>query len=528
MALTLVTGGTRSGKSAFAEGLVAAATGEVVYVATGAAGDPEMVARIAAHRARRPATWRTLETADPAAALRECDDDRPVIVDSVGSWIARLLEDAGLLRDEVSVTAPEAVTGIRARIEELAAAAARRAGPTVVVCEQAGLGLLPTGAAARRWLDLVGDAAQLLAAGAERVLLVVAGRALELPAASTAAAGDWLALRVHGDTMVPAGAEDFAVNVDAPSPPEWLATELQDALRAGAGAYPREDDAVAAIAQRHGRAPEEVVPTNGAAEALWLVAAALRARHAVCVHPTFTEPEAALRAFGRPVERVHRDSARAFALDVRAVPARADLVLLGNPNNPSGTLDPADAIAALCRPGRTVVVDEAFMDFVPGERESLAARDDLPGLVVVRSLTKAYGLAGVRAGYLLAPPPVASALRAVRPAWSANALALAALRACTRRPDARAALAARVAAARDRLGAAVARLPGVETWPAAANFLLLRVPDGRRVHAELLRRQIAVRPCGTFPGLTDDYLRVTVRDPSANARFAAQLAEVLA
>jgi histidinol-phosphate/aromatic aminotransferase/cobyric acid decarboxylase-like protein len=74
----------------------------------------------------------------------------------------------------------------------------------------------------------------------------------------------------------------------------------------------------------------------------------------------------------------------------------------------------------------------------------------------------------------------------------------------------------------------VARLPGVETWPAAANFLLLRVPDGRRVHAELLRRQIAVRPCGTFPGLTDDYLRVTVRDPSANARFAAQLAEVLA
>jgi histidinol-phosphate/aromatic aminotransferase/cobyric acid decarboxylase-like protein len=129
---------------------------------------------------------------------------------------------------------------------------------------------------------------------------------------------------------------------------------------------------------------------------------------------------------------------------------------------------------------------------------------------------------------VLAPAPVAAALRAVRPPWTANVLALAALRACARRADARAALAERVAAARERLAAAVARLPGVQTWPAAANFLLLRVPDGPRVHAALLHRRIAVRPCGTFPGLTDDYLRITVRDPQANDRLVARLAEALA
>jgi histidinol-phosphate aminotransferase len=225
---------------------------------------------------------------------------------------------------------------------------------------------------------------------------------------------------------------------------------------------------------------------------------------------------------------VHRDPAAGFALDPAAIPSGADLVVLGNPNNPSGTLDAAEQISGLCRPGRTVVVDEAFMDFVPGERESVAGRADLPGLIVVRSLTKAYGVPGVRAGYLLAPPPLAVALRAHRPPWSVNALAIAALRACAGRADAAAEVAAKVAAARERLAAALERLPGVRTWPSVANFLLMQVRDGPRVHARMLERGIAVRPCGTFPGLTDDHLRVAVRSPAANDRLVSALAEALA
>ena len=93
-----------------------------------------------------------------------------------------------------------------------------------------------------------------------------------------------------------------------------------------------------------------------------------------------------------------------FDLDPDLVPAGADLVVLGNPTNPTARLHPVEILERLARPGRILVVDEAFADAVPGEPATLAARRDLPGLVVVRSLTKTWGLAGLRVGYLLGRP----------------------------------------------------------------------------------------------------------------------------
>jgi len=89
-----------------------------------------------------------------------------------------------------------------------------------------------------------------------------------------------------------------------------------------------------------------------------------------------------------------------WALEPERVPEDADLVVLANPNNPTGNLDPLAQIARLARPGRTLVVDESFIDFVPGEQASLAGERALPGLIVLRSLTKIWGLPGLRAGYL--------------------------------------------------------------------------------------------------------------------------------
>jgi histidinol-phosphate/aromatic aminotransferase/cobyric acid decarboxylase-like protein len=232
-------------------------------------------------------------------------------------------------------------------------------------------------------------------------------------------------LRFHGDTVAGPGRLDFAVNIVPEGPPEWLLVVLRDGL-SRAAAYPDEGPATTALAARHGRPPEEVVPLNGAAEAFWLLAQVLRPQLAVVVAPSFTEAEAALQASGQRVQRVWRDP-DSFHLDPAAVPAEADLVVTGNPNNPTGTLDPAATLAGLARPGRVLVVDEAFMEFTVGEAETLAGRRDLPGLVLVRSLTKLWGLAGIRAGYLLAPPALVSALRAARQPWSVNTLACAAL-----------------------------------------------------------------------------------------------------
>ncbi len=280
---------------------------------------------------------------------------------------------------------------------------------------------------------------------------------------------------------------------------------------------------MAALAARHGRGRDEVVPTNGATEALWLLPAALRPRLAACVHPGFTEAEAALGAHGIPVRRVMRDPERGFALDPGAVPAEADLVVVANPGSPTGTLDPAASLGALRRPGRVVVVDEAFMDLVPGEPGSLAAQA-LPDVIVVRSATKWLGVPGLRAGYALAPPALAARLRAVRPPWSAGALALAALAAAARRPDAAAAAAERARRERGDLERRLAAVPGLRLWPGAANFCLVEVADGPAALERLRAGGIAVRPCGGFPGLGPGHLRITARGPDDNARLAQVLA----
>jgi histidinol-phosphate aminotransferase len=220
------------------------------------------------------------------------------------------------------------------------------------------------------------------------------------------------------------------------------------------------------------------------------------------------------------VQRVWRDP-DSFHLNPAAVPAEADLVVTGNPNNPTGTLDSAATLAALARPGRALVVDEAFMEFTVGEAETLAGRSDLPGVAVVRSLTKLWGLAGIRAGYLLAPPDIASLLRAARQPWSVNGLACAALAGWADQGAEHAAERVRsLAGICERLAAALAALPDVRVWPSATNFLLLQVADGPA-------RGIAVRPCHSFPGLTSNHLWVAVRDPADNQRLVDALAEAL-
>jgi histidinol-phosphate/aromatic aminotransferase/cobyric acid decarboxylase-like protein len=333
-------------------------------------------------------------------------------------------------------------------------------------------------------------------------------------------------LDFHGDDEIGPGLVDLAVNVRAGTPPAWLREVLHRSLD-DAAAYPDAGPARAAVAAAHGRPPEEVLLAAGAAEVFVLVARALRPRRAVVVHPSFTEPEAALRAAGHPVERLVLD-APGYRLDPSAVPAGADLVVLGNPTNPTSVLHPAEAVAALARPGRVLLVDEAFADTVPGEPGSLTGRRDLPGLLVVRSLTKTWGLAGLRVGYALGAPGLVAALAAAQPHWPVSTPALAALTACST-PAARAEAADAAVELTAHRAALLAALPaGVDVVGLPrSSFVLLRVPAGPRVRAELRARGWAVRRGDTFPGLEGDHLRVAVRDPGTSRAFATDLAAIL-
>ena len=164
------------------------------------------------------------------------------------------------------------------------------------------------------------------------------------------------------------------------------------------------------------------------------------------------------------------------------------------------------------------------MDFVPGEPETLAAQRELPGLVVARSLTKLHAIPGLRAGYLLAPVPLAARLRAQRPAWSVNALALAAIQAIAAHPE-HAEAVARDTARRPRRPrrAAEPSSPAPPCTRAPRTSCSSISPHGGAAARRLREQGIAVRPCASFPGLTADHLRLTVRDPAAHARVAAAL-----
>ena len=164
--VTLVLGGTRSGKSTVAERLAAKLAssddGTVTYVATASVTDEEMARRVAAHQARRPTTWRTVELASSAelpAVLAQLDGS--VLVDSLGTWVA---------------SAPDLDVDAQALVHALQV----RSGSTVLVSEEVGLAVHPATAVGRAFVDALGHLNQTVAAVAERVLLVVAGRTLEL------------------------------------------------------------------------------------------------------------------------------------------------------------------------------------------------------------------------------------------------------------------------------------------------------------------------------------------------------------
>jgi histidinol-phosphate aminotransferase len=330
-------------------------------------------------------------------------------------------------------------------------------------------------------------------------------------------------LRHHGDSEATPGLVDLAVNVRAGAPPPWLRREIAAALE-DLARYPDSAAARTAVAERHRREPAEVLLTAGAAEAFVLLARALAPRKAVVIHPQFTEPEAALRAAGHRVERVLLDWP--FTLDPELVPEDADLVLLGNPTNPTSVSHSASVVTSLLRPGRTVVVDEAFADCIPGEPESLAGRSR-PGLVVVRSLTKTWGLAGLRCGYLLAEPAVVSRLADAQPLWPVSTPALAACIGCSR-PEAVAEADRWAGQLRSDRAALLAALRGVEVVPdPAASFVLLRHGGDDGVRERLRGKGFAARRGDTFPGLGPAWLRVAVRDPQTSAAFAVALGAVL-
>ncbi len=287
-----------------------------------------------------------------------------------------------------------------------------------------------------------------------------------------------------------------------------------------------------AVADLHGVSPEEVFCANGSNEVLQclLLAFGGPGRRALMFEPTYALHSHISRITGTEVVEGSRDDD--FQIDLhhaRAVLAaeRPDVTFLCSPNNPTGRADPPEIVAAVsaAAPG-LVIVDEAYGQFSPWSALELRGPDH-PGLVVTRTFSKTWAMAGARLGYLVADPAVVTACEAVVLPYHLSAQTqLAGLLALRHVPEMESRV-ARISEERGRVAAALGDLP-VDSWPSDANFILFRPRDrdADEVWRSLLAHSVLIRNCASWDGLRG-CLRVTIGTAEENDRFLHALKESL-
>lgn len=289
----------------------------------------------------------------------------------------------------------------------------------------------------------------------------------------------------------------------------------------------------AALARRYGVDMTQIVLGNGSNDVLELVAlaflgpgrAAVYSQHAFAVYPLATQARGA-RGIVAPAQDFGHD----LEAMARAVDDETCVLWIANPNNPTGTLAAADALEAFVRrvPERVIVViDEAYNEYLPADLRADTVKwlKRHPNLVVTRTFSKAYGLAGLRVGYALAHPSVADVMNRVRQPFNVNSIALAAATAALEDMEFVARSYAGNLQGMRQLRAGAERL-GLEFIPSYANFLTVRVGKAQDIYRRLLRRGVIVRPVGGGYELPE-HLRVTVGTEEENERFLTALAASL-
>jgi len=288
-----------------------------------------------------------------------------------------------------------------------------------------------------------------------------------------------------------------------------------------------------ALAARFGIDMAQIVLGNGSNDVLELVAlaflgpgrAAVYSQHAFAVYPLATQARGA-RAIVVPAKNFAHD----LEAMTRAIDDETSVVWIANPNNPTGTHAVPDALEAFVRrvPERViVVVDEAYNEYLPPElrADSVKWLKRHPNLIVTRTFSKAYGLAGLRVGYALAHASVADVMNRVRQPFNVNSIALAAAAAALQDMEFVARSYAENLQGLRQLREGAERL-GLDYIPSVANFLTIRVGKAQEIFKRLLRRGVIVRPVGG-PYELPEHLRVTVGTEAENERFLAALAASL-
>lgn len=316
-------------------------------------------------------------------------------------------------------------------------------------------------------------------------------------------------------------------------PPEFLAELAEIAAGLHTNRYPdRQAVALrAAVGQHHGLGGERVFCANGSNEVLQclLLAYGGGGRSALVFEPTYALHSHIARLTGTEVLTGGRDDR--FVVELESALAiveskQPDVVFFCSPNNPTGNSESRETIEAVAKKtGGLVIVDEAYAQFSSWSAIELLA--SLPNVVVVRTFSKTWALAGLRLGYMLGDPSIVETAAKVALPYHLDSFKQQAGVAALAHEEAMVARVARLVGERGRVFAALGAMP-VDLWPSDSNFILFR-PQGREageLWSELVASSVLVRDVSSFPGL-EGCLRVTIGTPEENGAFLAALGDAL-
>ncbi|MEO0407410.1 MAG: threonine-phosphate decarboxylase CobD [Cyanobacteria bacterium P01_A01_bin.135] len=328
---------------------------------------------------------------------------------------------------------------------------------------------------------------------------------------------------------------DFSASINPLGPPEAAIAAIQsslDALRA----YPDPDyrHLRQSLADFHQLSPACICPGNGAAELLTWVARELAQCEAVHLPvPAFGDYWRSLSAFAARVIpqplSVGNPVASPLAVDIPS--AAGSGILINNPHNPTGALFDQVNLLDCLDAFDLVVVDEAFIDFLPPDQQPtlLPLVMEYPNLVVLRSLTKFYSLPGLRIGYAVTHPDRLQRWRRWRDPWPVNVLAAAAAEAALQDTAFHHRTWQWLPPARQQLRTGLKALPGLTPYQSVANYILVHSETSSlTLQYQLLQQhRLLIRDCASFAELGDRYFRVAVRTPDANQRLLNGIAQCL-
>jgi len=274
---------------------------------------------------------------------------------------------------------------------------------------------------------------------------------------------------------------------------------------------------------------ENVLVGNGSAELIYLIMAAFRPKTVLIPLPTFSEYERAAHSVKSQVQFIRLRKKDNFKLNDSKI-GRTDILFLCNPNNPTGNLILDDHLIIDKLPSKLIVVDEAFMDFLPDEENRTMVKKT-ERVIILRTFTKFFALPGLRIGYLVAHKDIIKVLKQHQIPWSVNVLAQEAARIILDNKDFINKTRLFIKKEREFLFDEINKIKGLAPFPSVTNFLLVEIEDETLTSSvlteKLIQRGILIRDCANFRELGNRFIRIAVRSHKENLSLLRVLKEVI-